>query len=283
MTRGQEVILPPLCDVLPGTFLIGSDRNQDSDGAEDEQPQHRVALPAYQDAGQVRLVLQDVDILVEANDSTSLLTNRAVLGQKKTRAMAHWAEQRGFQASVVERRFAGNFHIANDEPQLALCGVENPQARAALEEVGFQRIIDAGLGAGPQENLAFQLHTFPTGSRSARDVWKDKNVVTSSEVVTPSVHQPAYQSLLKQEIDKCGVTMLAGRTVGAAFVGATTAAIVIAEALRVAMGAHAYKLVDGSLRSPERRQALVAATHLAPFNPGIVPAASPGTASLASR
>ena len=229
-----------------------------------------LGLLPYANAGAVRLALQDVDALVEANDSTSLLTDERMLGQMKTRAMARWAEQRGFYTRIVERRFATNFHIAHDEPQVALCGVDNPAARAALEEVGFQRIIDAGLGAGPQEFLAFQVRTFPTSSRTARDVWEDM----TSDAVTPTpVHQPAYDSLLRQGLDRCGVTLLAGRTVGAAFVGAATAAIVIAEALRIAMGAHAYELVDGSLRSLEHRQAIVATSRLGPFNPGITSAA----------
>ena len=38
----------------------------------------------------VELVLQDYDELVEANDSTSLLTTLKQIGRKKTRAMAVW-------------------------------------------------------------------------------------------------------------------------------------------------------------------------------------------------
>src|SRR5713226_1010331 len=53
---------------------------------------------------EVQLVLQDFDALVSANDSTSLLTKRAVLGQKKTRAMANWCEERGFQTVICESR-----------------------------------------------------------------------------------------------------------------------------------------------------------------------------------
>ncbi len=231
-----------------------------------------LGLMPYEDAGDMLLVLQDFDVLVQANDSTSLLTDRTALGQMKTRAMAMWANQRGFRTRLVERRFAPNFHIAHEEPHVALCGVDNPQARAALEEVGFQRIIDAGLGAGTQEFLAFQMHTFPASRRTAHAVWDS---VTAEEVapdLAPAI-QPAYDSLLREGADPCGVTLLAGRTVGAAFVGAATASIVIAEALRLAMGAHSYELVDGSLRSLEHRQAILATTTGEPFNPGFARAA----------
>ena len=54
-----------------------------------------LGLLPYGSPEEVRLVLQDFDELVEANDSTSLLTTRAKLGMKKTRAMALWCESRG--------------------------------------------------------------------------------------------------------------------------------------------------------------------------------------------
>jgi formylglycine-generating enzyme required for sulfatase activity len=44
---GTEVILPPLCEVPAGEFLMGSDPMQDQDALDDERPQHAVALPAY--------------------------------------------------------------------------------------------------------------------------------------------------------------------------------------------------------------------------------------------
>ena len=45
--NGAEVILPPLCDVPAGPFLMGSDPNKDKDAAKDEQPQHWATLPAF--------------------------------------------------------------------------------------------------------------------------------------------------------------------------------------------------------------------------------------------
>jgi formylglycine-generating enzyme required for sulfatase activity len=45
---GAQVILPPLCEVPAGEFLMGSDPRQDTEADDREQPQHRVALAAYQ-------------------------------------------------------------------------------------------------------------------------------------------------------------------------------------------------------------------------------------------
>ena len=96
-----------------------------------------LGLLPYGSPGEVNLVLQDYDELVEANESTSLLTTRKHLGERKTRAMALWCESRGFRTSIMERRFAGDFRVREGEPRVALCGVDNALARADLEDVGF--------------------------------------------------------------------------------------------------------------------------------------------------
>ncbi len=218
----------------------------------------------YANPETVQLVLQDYDELVFANDSTSLLTNSKMIGQKKTRAMAQWCAQRGFRTRIVERRFAANFEINAEEPQVALCGVDNQAARAALEDVGFTQIIEAGLGRGTEEYLAFQMHCFPA-ERTARQRWKSVDVTKSDD----AFEKPAYESLAAQGVDKCGITMLANRSVGASFVGAFTSTLVISELLRMALGAHRYAVVDGSLRSPETFEFIRNTALLDPFNPGV--------------
>jgi hypothetical protein len=65
----------------------------------------------YTQPNQVQIMLQDYDTLVRANDSTSPLTSPAILGEKKTRAMARWCEERGFRTAIHERRFDANFRI----------------------------------------------------------------------------------------------------------------------------------------------------------------------------
>ena len=222
-----------------------------------------LGLLPYGSPEEVSLVLQDSDELVEANDSTSLLTTRTKLGVKKTRAMALWCESRGFRTSIVERLFAADFRVTGDEPRIALCGVDNAPARADLEDVGFERIIEAGLGAGTQEYLAFQVHTFPS-SRSARLRWAADVSLPGTDAV---VNNQAYRALAQDGLDDCGITMLAGRTVGASFVGAVTAAVVVSELIRTGMGGRRYEVVDATLRSLELRQAVLGPAD-GPFNPG---------------
>ena len=215
----------------------------------------------YATPSDVLLVLQDFDVLAPSNDSTSLLTTSELTGVRKTRAMANWAEQRGFKTTIVERRFNPNFQIGSDEPVLALCGVDNAPARSALEDVGFARVIEAGLGNGTRDFLGFRTHVFP-GTRKARDVWKPANAKSNDRI-----DLPAYKKLAATGIDRCGLTQLAGRTVGAPFVGATAAAIMVGEALRTVNGAHSYDLVDGHLRDL-RHRTVVSAQERPPINPG---------------
>lgn len=222
----------------------------------------------YANPGTLHLMLQDYDDLVVANDSTSLLTNSTLIGQKKTRAMAEWCEQRGFRTRINERRFASNFMIDEEEPQVALCGVDNESARAALEDVGFGQIIEAGLGRGTEEYLAFQVHCFPA-QRSARDRW---GVIDDKRLIETQINQPAYESLAAEGMDKCGLTLLANRSVGASFVGAFTATIVISDLLRMTLGEHRYGVIDGSLRSPESFEFIRSVSLYDPFNPGITEA-----------
>ena len=218
----------------------------------------------YAVPSEVQLVLQDHDFLALSNDSTSLLTCPGLIGMRKTRVVASWAEQRGFKTATIERKFNSGFRVHDDEPSLALCGVDNEPARSALEDVGFAKVIEAGLGGGTDDFLGFRIHVFP-GGRRAKDMWKP--VETKPVARTDP---PAYKKLAAAGVDQCGLTQLAGRTVGAPFVGAIAAAVVISEALRVVNGAHGYDLIDGHLRDLKHLTA-VNALDGKPVNPGSTP------------
>lgn len=222
-----------------------------------------LGLLPYSRPGDVELVLQDFDHLTLANDSTSLLTTPSLVGERKTRAMAAWAEARGFKTRLVERLFPGGIKIADDEPRLALGGVDNPQARAAYEDAGFECIVEAGLGAGPQEYLALRLHTFP-GSTTARKRWGGASGTNGA----PMPETSAYRNLAQRGVDSCGLVRLATRTVGAPFVGTTAASLVVAEVLRRLNGGPALEVLDMTLRDPRSRAAVRAAGAPARFNPG---------------
>jgi len=220
----------------------------------------------YARPDEVFLVLNDFDVLSEANDSTSPLTFAPVLAERKTRAMARWCEARGFKTMVTERLFSNNINVAFDEPTVAFCGVDNALARSVLEDVGFDRIIEAGLGKGELEYLSFQIHTFP-GPQKAKQRWK--------EYVGPTIQgemKLAYKQLSVEGMDECGIVTLAGRSVGASFVGTMVASLAVAELLKLVLGAPVSGLIDGTLRSLDRRKMIGNHEWSKPFNPGVTDA-----------
>ena len=172
-----------------------------------------LACLPYADRTQVQLLLQDFDRLAPSNDSTSLLSFLRDVGRRKTRVVAEWLDTLGFDTFLVERGFGPSTVRALDEPNIALCGVDNALARTVLEKPGFDLVVEAGLGAGPQGFRSFSMHTFPA-SRSAEELWSQQ----VGEVDRNFEDKPAYQALLRGGMDKCGLAQLASRTVGVPFV-----------------------------------------------------------------
>jgi hypothetical protein len=213
---------------------------------------------------EVGLVLQDVDIITPSTESTSILTDASMVKRKKTRAMAAWAERRGFTTAIHERLFDASFRRQEDEPAVALCGLDNSVGRQALDQVGFDFVVEAGLGRGHRDFRAVRLHTLP-GSRPAAQIWRGER--DDQQVVD----RPAYERMLKRgELDRCGVTLLAGKAVGAPFVGAVAATLAVAQILRLLHGGAVHELVDLDLNALEYRSAVLSQTDFGALNPGYV-------------
>lgn len=202
-----------------------------------------LACLPYRDHSQVELLLQDYDRIADSNDSTSVLSFLEDVGHRKARCVSEWLEERGFTTVLEERRFGEQTRRAPDEPGVALCGVDNALARMSLEKTGFDLVVEAGLGAGPNAFRSISLHCFP-GSQTAEHVW-------SKYVGNPSgdnlEHQPAYQELKRKGMDACGLAQLASRTVGVPFVGVIAATLVIAELLRRLHGGIGLEVFSGSV------------------------------------
>ncbi|MGH2442703.1 MAG: hypothetical protein ACRDFX_06030 [Chloroflexota bacterium] len=219
-----------------------------------------ISLLPYPTCEKARMVVQDADHVTEANESTGLLSSVAVRGFRKTRLMANWLEQQSFlDVAIVERRFKNDFKIQDDEPLLALCGVDNMDSRRMLEHPGFARIVEAGLGNTADDALKIRVHSFP-GTRTARHVFEETADCAATERhLQRTRSQPAYRSMeAGQQLDGCGLDQLAGVSVGIPFVGATASALVIAESIRMAMGEQHHDVIDVNLASPEAARAVLA-------------------------
>ena len=213
------------------------------------------------------LVLQDVDVVTPSSESTSVLTEASAIGQKKTRAMAAWAERRGFATTIHERLFDASFRRQESEPAVALCGLDNALGRRALDGSGFALIVEAGLGRGYRDFRSIRLHTLP-GSRLAAELWKEADGGEDLRA------RAAYRRMLSDgDLDRCGVTLLAGKAVGAPFVGAIAACLVLSEVLRQLHGGPLHQVVDLDLQSVEHRSAVVHSSRFSELNPGYVPVA----------
>lgn len=200
-----------------------------------------LACLPYEVPREVHLVLQDDDRIAQSNDSTSMLSRIVDIGKMKTRVVANWLEARGFSIFLVERRFGPSTLRSKDEPGLALCGVDNANTRAALDQAGFDLIVEAGLGGGPQAFRNMSIHTFPA-SRTPAQIWGGR-VAQAEENIEA---KPAYQALKQAGMDGCGLTQLASRTVGVPFVGLIAACLTIAEVLRRLHGGAALEFLSTS-------------------------------------
>lgn len=214
-----------------------------------------IGLLPFADPKEVLLFLQDVDEAGGSTESTSVLTFARDEGRLKSRTCADWAERRGFRTRLIERRFVADMRVAHDEPLLALCGVDNPQARAILEGAGFATVFEAGLGAGVEDFRLIRTHSFP-GPIGAAQIWSEVEHPhePADKPVALGELPPAYTDLKNQgAVDECGLTRLAEVAVGAPFVGMTAAAVLISQAVRMVFDGRRPTVVNLDLRSLQHR------------------------------
>jgi hypothetical protein len=219
----------------------------------------------YQTPKDVHIVLQDFDRLGPSNDSTSILSFLKDVGRKKARVVGEWLDARGFNTILEERRFGLATVRGDGEPTVALCGVDNANARAVLDKAGFGLVVEAGLGAGPQAFRSISMHTFPA-SRTAGDIWL-KQIGQATDSVE---HMPAYRAFRRAGIDQCGLTQLASSTVGVPFVGVIAGALVVSELLRRLHAGSALELASMSAAALDHID--VATVQVPPYEFGHVPA-----------
>ena len=236
-----------------------------------------LALLPYEDRSAVEMVLQDFDCMVKANGSTGMLSDDSAIGARKTRVVSSRLEALGFKTTITERHFDSATRRGVDEPRVALVGVDDPAPRRLLEGAGFDLIVDAGLGGGPRNYLDILIHSFPSGVTAA-SAFLERDVSNRGALVD----KPAYQDFLRrakitseqtEEEIRCGMVEVAGRSVGAAFVGCVAATFVVSEVLRsLAPGGPRVEVLGVTLRSPHKAQVSINTVECTAFNPGFVEA-----------
>jgi hypothetical protein len=230
--------------------------------------------------GRVRVMLQDVEEIVKANEATSMLVRNGARGLK-THLAARELERIGLEALITDRRFNEHTRRSDIEPaerRLALAGFDKIAPRRLLEDAGFNCVVDAGLGVGPTEYLGVDVHSFPS-SRTAREVFLDGESTGADEEL---LDRPAYRAATEEavrhgnaaslEAARCGLIDVAGRAAGAAFVGAVAATIAISELVRIVNGGDRYETITMNLRTPDGLVAYRSPVEKTIRNPGFIEA-----------
>jgi hypothetical protein len=213
-----------------------------------------IGLLDFADPSCVRMYLQDDDVVGRSTESTSILTRANDDKRSKARVCSQWAERCGFVTRLVERRFDRDLRVRHGEPLLALCGVDNPDARRILEGAGFATVFEAGLGAGVEDFRLIRTHSFP-GPVSAEATWPrdDEEPVANFEAGRP----PSYEDLrARGKLDECGLTRLAEVAVGASFVGAAASAALVAQIVRLVVDGKRASVCNLDLRALQHRSAV---------------------------
>ncbi|MGP8215371.1 MAG: hypothetical protein ACLQQ4_07400 [Bacteroidia bacterium] len=197
----------------------------------------------YPNPSEITIVLQDDDILTDANIGTGLLSEQQDMGKRKTRTVSKWLEARGFNTVITERRFDVNTIRSDDEPYMALCGFDNSSSRTLLENAGFDLVVEAGLGGKLSSFDKMNIHTFPNTYKEAKNIW----TLNDDSLTDPD---PVLKELLSsEELDECGKVLIASKAISTSFVGAFAGAVVLAETLRASNRGARYDVISSRLRN----------------------------------
>ena len=206
------------------------------------------ALP-YADTTTVSLVLQDHDKVTEENWATSVLVRDETYGLLKTKVAERWAEAKGFDIRRIDRRLVAGDRIDNDDPRLALSGVDKIAARKLMAAVGFDCIADAGLGRTAADFDRYRVSVFD----QTRPI--DQHFATAQDepVKGEILNQEAYRRL-EAEIGPCGTAEVAGASVAAPYVSAIAAAVAVSRLIAVVSGCACPPSEVGRVSSIETRR-----------------------------
>lgn len=193
-----------------------------------------------------RVVLQDDQLIAEENEATSLLVTGNTIGRRKARVASEWLETGGWNTQLIERRHRGDIQLTPEDPPILLAGLDALPPRIALAGVGFDYMVDVGIGHGAADFEGVQIRVIPKGA-PIDGLWHAQDQPSVSDRL---LNEKAYRAV-EAESGICGKYMLAGASVAVPFVGAAAGALAIAQAIRLANLNSAVALLQMELASPE--------------------------------
>lgn len=222
-----------------------------------------IGMLPYAQPRDVDIGLIDFDTAVDGNIATQLLVAADDIDKRKTRIVSAALDGLGMRTRIVERAFDEHFHPVHhadpgrNEPTTALAGFDDVDPRRAMGSAGFERIVDAGLGAGHVEYLDMVIHTFPAAG--------DPATAFPDDAPAARALGDSYEREIARQVDaghdetaaRCGMLDIADVTVGAAFVGTVASTLVVADILRLLHDGSSYSVITLDLRSPGGIQAVL--------------------------
>ena len=190
--------------------------------------------------------LQDDQRICIENEPTSLLVVEPGERRRKVRVAASWLDAAGWDTRLIERRHQGDLLPTKDDPPLLLCGLDEVRPRRILAGLGFDYMMDAGIGHGPGDFESLQIRIIPKGVPTER-LW---NAPPPPRIADRLLNKAAYQALTAKD-KGCGAYALADGSVAVPFVGAATGALTIAQAIRLASMKPVGALIQIGLAAPE--------------------------------
>ena len=185
------------------------------------------ALP-FEDPSKVSLVLQDRDRVTEENWATSVLVKDETYGSLKTKIAERWAAAKGFDVRRIDRRLFAHDRIEGDDPRLAFSGVDKVEPRRHMAGVGFDCIVDAGLGRTASDFDRYRVTVFDRTRPIDQHFAGQEDAPVAQDVPAGD----AYRRL-EEQIGQCGTAEIGGASVAAPYVSALTAAIAVSRGIAV--------------------------------------------------
>ena len=185
------------------------------------------SLP-YEDPQKLELVLQDRDRISEDNWGTSVLVHEEVFGHLKTKVAEAFATARGSRVRRVDRRLLQNDRLEDDDPRMALSGVDRVEARKWMASTGFDCIIDAGLGRTAEQADRFRVTVFDQHSPIDRHFAKQEDEPKDERILERDTYKE-----LEADIGRCGASEIGGASTAVPYVSALAAAVAVARLIAV--------------------------------------------------
>jgi hypothetical protein len=194
-----------------------------------------LSLLPFEKPAIVDILLQDYDRIGEENMDTGLVTKQSDIGRFKTHVVANYLEERGFFPRIIDRPFNESTRPNDNEPRVALVGMDGKGPHHLLDQTGFDMAINCGLGGTASSFDSIALDVVPNlAKQTAEHLWPKEDQQTSARQSAMAEQLASKRRVYKdfQAQNGCGHIELAGQAVAVPFVGSIASTLLLSEYIR---------------------------------------------------